>query len=167
MAAGIVERVYRANDRRTWEGPPHPMPGVSAEYWPLKLASFKGSAGYGWGANTAAMLLRQVVGFLESPSTEACAFRLIPGLPSFGDAGGGRSYRVANLGYRGQRYDLTYEPDGEGIETTLELAEPAHCRVHGDSASYRSRQPSRVHRFRLVPGRVAEVALITGPNLSL
>lgn len=47
MAAGIVEQVYRANDRRTYEGPPSPMPGVSPEYWPLDLDRPKGSAGYG------------------------------------------------------------------------------------------------------------------------
>ena len=159
MAADIVERVYRANDRRSYEGPPSPMPGVSPEYWPLEPASFGGSAGYGWGANTAAMLMRQVVGFLESGSTAGCRFRLVPGLPDFGAAEGGRQYRVANLGYRSQRFDLTYEPTAEGIEATLELAEPGHVRVRGDSVRYGSRGPSRVHRFRLAPGRVAEVEL--------
>lgn len=105
------------------------------------------------------MLLRQLVGFLESPSTSGCAFRLVPGLPDFGDAKDGRRYRVANLGYRGQRFDLTYEPTAEGIEATIELAEPAHCRVQGGSSSYDSARPSRVHRFRLVPGRVAQAEL--------
>ena len=159
MAAGIVERVYRANDRRVWEGPPSPMPGVSPEYWPLDVAGFKGSAGYGWGANTAAMVMRQLVGFLESPAPSVCLFRLVPGLLDFEGAKGGTGYRVANLGYRGHRFDLTYEPTPKGVEVTLELTEAIHCRVQGGSSTYESRQPSRVHRFRLVPGRVAQAEL--------
>ena len=158
-AAGIVERVYRANDRRVWEGPPNPMPGVSPEYWPLDLSSFKGSAGYGWGANTAGMVMRQLVGFQESSSTSGCQFRLVPGLANFEGERNGMGYRVANLGYRGHRFDLTYEPVPNGIEATLEIPEPAHCRVQGGSSTYDSAQPSRVHRFRLTRGLVAQVEL--------
>lgn len=164
MASGIIERVYRANDRRAYEGRPTPMPGVSPEYWPLDMGSFQGSAGYGWGANTAAMLLRQVVGFLESPSTEGCRFRLVPGL-SHAMAGRwsegelGRQYRVANLGYRSRRFDLTYELVATGVEATLELAEPARCTVAGKMARCRSRSPSPLHRFQLAPNEPAEVDL--------
>ncbi|MBI4493168.1 MAG: hypothetical protein HY690_10300 [Chloroflexi bacterium] len=193
VAAEIVERVYRANDRRSLEPHARPMPGVAPEYWPLDLASFQGSDAYGWGANTAALLLRHVVGFLESPFTAGCRFRLVPaggwGLADAGtrgrgdaetrgreDAGtrryeeplpasprprvpasaGGR-YRVANLGYRGWRFDLTYESTADGIETTLELAEAAHCRIEGKATRYRSRAPARLHRFRLTPGQTANV----------
>ncbi len=125
----------------------------------MDLASFQGSAGYGWGANTAAMVMRQLVGFLESPSTSGCSFRLVPGLPDFGEVEAGRQYRVANLGYRGRRFDLTYEPYSQGVEVTLELAEPAPCRVKGPSVRYSSPRRSRVHHFQLRPGEVAEVDL--------
>jgi hypothetical protein len=154
MAAGIVERVYWTNDRRTYEGPPYPVPGVAPEYWPLDPSSFQGSAGYGWGANTATMLLRQVIGFQESPTTDGCHFKLAPG-PLPGTAPG-RQYRVSNLTYRGRRFDLVYQPTAGGIEAALELSEPAHCQVEG---LYVSQSRARAHRFRLAQGTVSQVTL--------
>lgn len=162
MAAGIVDRVYRANDRRDRGPHPRPMPGVSPEYWPLDLDTFQGSAGYGWGANTAAMFLRQLVGFLESPATDGCRFRLAPRLAEaigrWGEAATGRALRIATLGYRGRRFDLVYEPTPAGLETTLELAEAARCRVRGGATDYRGAR-SRTHRFRLAPGEPVNVSL--------
>ena len=58
--------------------PSHPTPGVAREYWPLDLDTWASCEGYGWGANTASLLVRQVFGFLESEAPEGLRFRLAP-----------------------------------------------------------------------------------------
>ncbi|MCC6175136.1 MAG: hypothetical protein IT305_07515 [Chloroflexi bacterium] len=65
IAAEIVDRVYAELDVRTVPGTAWPTPGVAREYWPLDLSTWGSCEGYGWGANTASLLVRQVFGFLE------------------------------------------------------------------------------------------------------
>jgi hypothetical protein len=71
VAAEIVGRVYDELDAREPGGPNHPTPGVAREYWPLELDTWASCEGYGWGANTASLLVRQIFGFIEGPYTDA------------------------------------------------------------------------------------------------
>jgi hypothetical protein len=138
VAAEIVGRVYDELDAREIASPAHPTPGVAREYWPLDLDSWASCEGYGWGANTASLLMRQIFGFLEGPYLEDLApradtttdsaargpagwrvrrlqFRLAPSLPP-ALLVPGREYRVASLPYRGARLTLGYrvEPPSTG-----------------------------------------------------
>ncbi|MCL6430381.1 MAG: hypothetical protein K6V36_05900, partial [Anaerolineae bacterium] len=81
MAARIVERVWRRVDRRDLHGYARPLPGVAPEYWPTDAMAYTGSDGYGWGATTLSLLLRQVIGLTESEITDRWAVHLTPGLP--------------------------------------------------------------------------------------
>jgi hypothetical protein len=67
VAAEIVDRVYAEIDAREPGGAAHPTPGVAREYWPLDLDNWASCEGYGWGANTASLLVRQIFGFFEGP----------------------------------------------------------------------------------------------------
>ena len=44
-------------DAREPGSPNHPTPGVAREYWPLDLDTWASCEGYGWGANTASLLV--------------------------------------------------------------------------------------------------------------
>src|SRR5215212_1448167 len=71
VAAEIVGRVYGELDARQPGGPTHPTPGVAREFWPLDLDTWASCEGYGCGANTASLLVRQIFGFFEGPYLEA------------------------------------------------------------------------------------------------
>jgi hypothetical protein len=133
IAAGIVDRVYRELDAREIGAPNHPTPGVAREFWPLDLDTWASSEGYGWGANTASLLMRQVFGFFEeSPESDEylnpgapgwraswLRFMLTPNLPpEFLTPGA--VYRVANLPYRGVQISVGYR-----VEAAATAAEPA------------------------------------------
>jgi hypothetical protein len=133
IAAGIIDRVYRELDSREIAAPTHPTPGVAREYWPLALDSWASCEGYGWGANTATMLMRQVVGFHEGPDEDGnhlrpgalgwkaswLRFTLEPHLPNELLVPG-QVYRVANLPYRGAQLDIGYR-----VEAASTLKRPA------------------------------------------
>ncbi|MGE3912399.1 MAG: hypothetical protein AB7K36_23760 [Chloroflexota bacterium] len=127
IAAGIIERVYAELDAREILHPTHPTPGVAREFWPLDLDSWASCEGYGWGANTATLLMRQVFGFLEGPATAHDAgqpsgtgwgagvlrFSLAPCLPREFLVPG-KEYRVANLPYQGGTLALGYRVSDTG-----------------------------------------------------
>jgi hypothetical protein len=133
IAAGIVDRVYRELDAREIATPAHPTPGVAREYWPLDLDSWASCEGYGWGANTATMLMRQVFGFWEGPDEEGddlqpsapgwrvgrLRFHLKPNLPAH-LLEVGRVYRVANMPYQGVQLNIGYR-----VESVPEDGSPA------------------------------------------
>jgi hypothetical protein len=150
VAAEIVGRVYDELDVRELGGPTHPIPGVAREYWPLELDTWASCEGYGWGANTASLLVRQVFGFMEGPylhqsgqtgqvdgtaqaadwRAPSLAFELRPSLPaSF--LVPGREYGLTNLPYRGGRLSLGYRVGGEPGALTLLISAgvPTRCRV--------------------------------------
>ena len=108
LAAGVIDRVYRENDRRDLAPHSRPLPGVAREYWPLDLGDFRGNEAYGWGANTLQHLLRHVVGFGPGPTSE-WSFELAPCLPP-DLAADGAEYRVANIVYRGARLEIALRP---------------------------------------------------------
>lgn len=107
-AARIVDRVYRANDRRMLGEAPRPTPGTAPEFWPLDLADFNGSDGYGWGATTTSLWVRQIFGFQDGADPNESSFVLAPSLPS-DLLQPGRRFGFAAIPYRGRRLDLAYE----------------------------------------------------------
>jgi hypothetical protein len=165
IAAGIIERVYRELDAREIAAPNHPTPGVAREYWPLDLDTWASCEGYGWGANTASLLMRQVFGFMEGPDegpehTNSGApgwrsswlrFTLTPNLPPEFLVPG-HTYRVAHLPYRGAALHLGYRvetassPDEPARLTLLLAADvPTTCTVtFGDGRS--TDMPGLIHQ---------------------
>src|SRR5262249_888464 len=105
LAFETVDRVYRATTRRHVGAFPRPMPGCAPGVWPEDWRTYGGNDAYGWGATTANLLLRHLVGFHESLRTDACAFELAPALPARLMRPGAR-YGVRNFGYRGRQFDL-------------------------------------------------------------
>lgn len=153
IAAEIVGRVYGELDARAPAAASHPTPGVAREYWPLDLDTWASCEGYGWGANTASLLVRQIFGFFEGPYLGEAGRA-----PGLGDAGGtaraagwratslafelrpslpdhllipGREYWLTGLPYRGGRLSLGYWVEEEaGALTILVTANvPTRCQV--------------------------------------
>jgi hypothetical protein len=136
VAGEIVSRVYEELDARQITAPAHPTPGVSREYWPLDLDSWASCEGYGWGANTASLLVRQIFGFVEGPYLDdSVGHGTAPAVDSTAQAAGwsapclsfdlkpalpepllipGREYWLVNLPYRGARLSLGYRVAGDG-----------------------------------------------------
>lgn len=153
FAARIVERVYRQNDRRSLEAAARPTPGSAPEFWPLDLADFNGSDGYGWGATTTSLWVRQIVGFLDGTEPGELSFTLAPSLPAHLRVPG-RRYGFSRLPYRGLRLEITYAVLAEGLQATVR-SEPARTwEVFGPDQAPLSvdSDPSRGEtRFRLRP----------------
>jgi hypothetical protein len=176
VAADIVSRVYQEIDARKIDAPSHPTPGVAREYWPLDLDTWASCEGYGWGANTASLLVRQIFGFVEGPCLDesetrpsssgdedglpagwrapCLSFELRPALPSRLMVPG-NEYRLTNLPYRGARLSLGYRvadntPDGPAAPSALTILlsadVPTRCRVV--NATTRREQTSNGPRSR-------------------
>jgi len=147
VADEIVGRVYAELDARTIASPAHPTPGVAREFWPLDLATWASCEGYGWGANTASLLVRQIVGFIEGPYLTT-ALTPWPPLPQAGEGVSqdasrrsapvwranmlvfalrpalpdhllttGSVYLLAGLPYRGARLTVGYRVEGDAEAT--------------------------------------------------
>jgi hypothetical protein len=118
FAARVVDRVYRSNDRRNLAESARPTPGTSPEFWPLDLAEFNGSDGYGWGATTTSLWVRQIFGFLDDFSSKDFAFWLTPNLPTDW-LKVGRQFGMARLPYRNNALDIRYEVTGSSLEAVV------------------------------------------------
>lgn len=153
MAWGVIDLMYRRNNRRSLAEAPRPTPGASPEYWPQDLRDWNASDAYGWGATTANLLLRHLFGLQESRSTRTWVLDLVPALPQ-ALLQNGRIYTVRNFQYRGLLLNLSYAWNGDSIEAELELHEARRCvvRAAGGSTVHRSRLPSSLHAFKLVNG---------------
>lgn len=179
VAHEIVARVYRELDTHEIAGPSHPTPGVAREYWPLGLSTWASCEGYGWGANTATLLVRQIFGFLEGPYDDdgpPLRFQLAPGLPP-GLLTADREYRIENLPYRGAHLALGYRvaapveraPAPPTADTLVPAAltlligagRPTRCRVtDADGAVlYEAAQPRTTHAAPGVNGGAFDVVL--------
>ncbi len=162
VAWSVLERVYRENGRRTLEVWRRPTPGAAREYWPADLGGWRASDGYGWGATTANLLLRHVVGLQECRKTTGWWANLAPALPAALRLPG-RRYEVRHLQYRGLALDLAYTWTGDGIEARINLDEPRACLVAtglgGGRVVYRSRRPAPSHTFRLANEAAYRLAL--------
>ena len=121
-----------------------PTPGGSPEFWPQDWRTFEGCDAYGWGATTANLLLRHLIGFKESRTTDAWQAELTPGLPP-ALCQSGRRYGLRNLEYRGLRLDLAYLVT-DALRLELHLPRPMRCSVRGEGVSYASRAAKGIHR---------------------
>lgn len=175
MAARIVERVYRRNDRHDRHGFARPLPGVAPEYWPTDVTTYGGSDGYGWGATTLSLLLRQVIGLTESEETGRWECYLTPGLPPR-LMQVGREYRLINVGYRGRRFDLTYRVlTRTALQVVLSVGTLIGLRVElapgtratevslpstNETTQPRLFKPAREHRFEVQAGQRYRLSLV-------
>ncbi|MCC6628484.1 MAG: hypothetical protein IT340_13930, partial [Chloroflexi bacterium] len=153
LAGRVVERVWRRVDRRDLHGYARPLPGVAPEYWPTDVLSYTGSDGYGWGATTLSLLLRQIIGLTESAVTDRWALCLTPGLPA-DLLLPGREYRLDNVTYRGRRFDLAYRV-GPGGALTARLAFEAPVTLVVDDEPPGA--AATVHTFPVANGRCAAI----------
>jgi hypothetical protein len=115
---GIVDRVYASMDRRQLQ-PAKGLgwPGVSCEMWGIEGA--KGGEGYGWGATLPAHIIRSLLGFREGNEPDRFWFILSPSIPEalFRT---GKSFRMRNVCYRRQAFDLHYRcAEGGKLEVNL------------------------------------------------
>ena len=138
--------MYRVTTRRNLTELRRPTPGASPEFWPQDWRTFQGCDAYGWGATTANLLVRHLIGFKEARATRGWQATLTPALPSsFRQPG--RSYSVRNLLYRGLRCDLTYLVEEEGLAFQLDLPRPMRCQVRNASGVLYSGR-ARAHRVQ-------------------
>ncbi|HVC34716.1 MAG TPA: trehalase family glycosidase [Chloroflexota bacterium] len=140
FASRIVGRVYHQNDRRSIAHAARPTPGTAPEFWPLDLADFNGSDGYGWGATTTSLWVRQIFGFLDGTNPSEFSFTLAPSLPA-DLLVAGRRFGFDRLPYRGRRFDISYEVNADGIEAVIRPDRP--CSLTAFDARG---QPMRVRR---------------------
>jgi hypothetical protein len=162
FAEGIVDRVYRANDRRTLAEASRPTPGTAPEFWPLDLARFDGSDCYGWGATTTSLWVRQIFGFLDGTHAAEDSFRLAPGLPET-MLQPGRRYGFRGLPYRGRRLDVGYEVTPGGLMATV--GDQAGTRFVAYAADGRSvavdYEPHMgLSRFKVEGGQATQVVVV-------
>ncbi|MBI2756831.1 MAG: hypothetical protein HYX52_08985 [Chloroflexi bacterium] len=152
QAFSILDRVYRQNDRRTLADFPRPTPGAAREYWPRDLRDWRAGDGYGWGAETADLLLRHMVGFGESREA-GLTFTLTPALPEALRIPG-RQYGVRNVLYRSTVFDLSYtvSRDSSMLVGAIELRAPAACGVVGPNTPLYQGGCARRHHFPLRNG---------------
>jgi Trehalase len=131
FARRIVGRVYRTNDRRTLSEARRPTPGTAPEFWPLDLADFNGSDGYGWGATTTSLWVRQVFGFLDGTETAERSFKLAPGLPEEWLVPG-RRYGFTGLPFRGARLDVAYDVGIRGLTAVVRVSPVARIAAYDE-----------------------------------
>ncbi|HEX5414724.1 MAG TPA: hypothetical protein VFZ25_03600, partial [Chloroflexota bacterium] len=161
-AARIIDRVYRANDRRTLAEAPRPTPGTAPEFWPLDLTDFNGSDGYGWGATTTSLWLRQIFGFREGDSLDEFSFTLAPSLPA-NFLQPGRRYGFRGLPYRGSRLDLVYEVAGDELEVIARATPARQFQAIGAGSEVTARWHADTGetRFRVGNGEAVRVVGVT------
>jgi hypothetical protein len=126
LAFATIDRVYRTTTRRELGSFRRPMPGCSPEFWPEDWRTYGGSDAYGWGATTANLLIRHLVGFKESRQTDGWVADLTPALPPDLLVPGAR-YAIEQLTYRDRQFDLTYtvQPD-RSLSADLVFADAHH-----------------------------------------
>jgi hypothetical protein len=135
LAEAVIDRVYRQMDRRGRDDG-RPLPGVAPEFWPEAAPDgallWEPAEAYGWGANSVLYLVRYLIGLVESDDISRKQFHLRPALPlalRVRDA----PYAVRNLNIRGARFDLTYQPAGEGaLEILIRRQEAGVVQVEGE-----------------------------------
>jgi hypothetical protein len=121
LARQLIEHVYTITTRREVDALLRPLPGSAPEFWPADWSTYDGNDAYGWGATSATLLLRHLVGLKESRQTDGWVLELTPALPDEWRRADAR-LTVGNLSYRDLRFDLSYEADANGSWlTTIDL----------------------------------------------
>ena len=123
---GLINKVYSMADAKVWRRG-YPIPGVSYENWsPPKAARVEG---YGWGALTALLIIRDVIGFREIPLSDEMAFLLSPGLPD-PLAQKGKRYGIENLRFRDITLNITYKVrEGGLLGVSIKYSSGKECAV--------------------------------------
>ena len=147
IAWQVIDHVYRVTTRRDLAELGRPTPGGSPEFWPQDWRTFQGCDAYGWGATTANLLVRHLVGFKEARASRGWEATLTPALPP-PMLVAGRRYTLRKLHYRGLAHDLTYVVEADGLSLELELPRAMRCRVDDASGRrvYGSRAAAAEHR---------------------
>jgi len=122
---GIVDRVYRRWDARVAD-PARALPGISAEYWPVKGGG--GGEGYGWGAFGVHLLLSSIVGLRPTPGM---GLELRPCLPLTWRVAG-RAFGL-ELSVRGRRRSIVIRPLGPD-DLELDVDDARHRLRWGEAA---------------------------------
>jgi hypothetical protein len=142
----VIDHVYRVTTRRDLTELSRPCPGGSPEFWPQDWRTFQGCDAYGWGATTANLLVRHLVGFKEARTTRGWEATLTPALPP-PLLVAGRRYTLRKLQYRGLTLDLTYIVEADALSLELELPRPMRCRVGSSSVVVYARRAASRHRI--------------------
>jgi len=132
-AYAILARVYPRNDRRT-DVHTGALPGLAHEVWGQQLAD-AGAEIYGWGATTAQIVIRHLLGFQESSRTDGIVFELAPSLPK-PLRQTGKTYALDNLRYRGIGFDLRYTVASDTeLDVRIDWHDERTARVRGPAVS--------------------------------
>jgi hypothetical protein len=168
LARDTIERVYAITTRRELASLERPLPGSSPEFWPSDWRTYGGSDAYGWGATTANLLIRHLIGFKESRDTDGWVADLTPALPP-DLLEVGRRYSIHRLLYRGLVVDLTYIVQPHGLLVELDLGRTAdemrECTVEvrrgsvGETIYDSVGQARQRHRFEVSAGRHYQLRL--------
>lgn len=140
VVAETADRIYANTDasKHTYETgiftaelfglPPqycYRIPGVASEFWPLSLENNDNPGGcenYGWGATLPTLIIRNLIGFRESPSFESQGFVLAPALPSRFLIPGKR-YGCSNLSFGQGKAQIRYRVEtSDRLSVSLHLA---------------------------------------------
>jgi hypothetical protein len=143
--ADAATRTYKRTDARTavFTSPDDPfasrIPGVANEYWPLSNVR-PGGENYGWGATLPMLIIRNIIGFRETPGGATDKFLLAPCLPAglgetleeksgavsaigasqAGSASPSKAFGIKNLKFGGLLYDLDVARlGGDSLAITL------------------------------------------------
>jgi len=160
----VGERIYGRTDAREISGVserypdrlPAPysyrIPGVSSEFWPVKLDGhpiLNGCENYGWGATFPTLVIRNIVGFREiygtgdvgaqyiAPQGDVNGFILAPALPeTLFEAG--KTVGITNLRWRDVRADVEYSPQAANkisIRLKLRLESPRSVTITDEAGN--------------------------------
>lgn len=96
------------------------IPGVSDEFWPINTDNPGGCENYGWGATYPTLVIRNIIGFRDTPNASENTFLLAPALPDGFKTG--NTYGMRNLRFRQTRFDVTYfKKNNKDIDIKLTL----------------------------------------------
>ena len=171
MAWEIVRRTAATSDRRSLGAiggtVGRPTPGAAPEYWPYDPKEFMGNDAYAWGAQSAAFVVRHVLGIrpvyglgTNGGAGTGGGLRLRPAFPPGLRLGG--EYGVENLAHGAGRISVSYSRIAGYWMCRVGIEEVTGLEVRcGDEVIYQG-GPSSVHEFSLPErdGVLQEVTLI-------
>lgn len=168
MAWEMAARVYATTDRRSLGAlggrAERPTPGAAPEYWPYDPVTFGGNDAYAWGAQSAAFMIRHILGIRASGRREGLGLYLRPSIPATLIAASERPTRrfgVANLAHRRLRLTVAYDfiDSAPRCEIGFDVPRPLSVYV-GDRVVFQAGPRTR-HRFDMpMDGRGPKEVLV-------